>query len=419
MALLRSLFGEEAEILYERDFQALLLANVLGPLGAGVVSPILDSLIDPFAVSAANVGLMISFYTAPPIAIIPIVGALADRYGRKPILVGSLVLFGVAGSAIGFTTDFRVVLLLRLLQGVAFGGITPIIITSIGDIYAANEEATAQGIRFTGSGLSSTVFPLLSGVLVVIAWQYPFFLYAMALPFAVAVYRWFDEPTDADDAATSVADGGDRRSRLHALFLLVRQRRVFAMIVARGLPIFVWIGFLTYNSIIVVQFMDGTPTQAGILVAVGSLTYATAASQAGRITSMFDSRLYPLVGANACLGVGFAIFLFTPFLPIAGVGIAIVGVGFGLTLALYRSIITGLASESLRGSLVSLAEAFGRVTATGTPILMGGVIAVAAPRLGLASAVRVAGLGAAVVAGAGGVICLRLASTSPPVHHEE
>ena len=421
MAPLESLFGDDAAVLRDRDFQTLLLANVLPPLGAALLSPILDSLIEPFGTSTADIGLLISFFTAPAIVVIPVAGALSDRYGRKPVLVAALVLFGVAGSGIAFTTEFRVALVLRLFQGAGFGGITPVIITSIGDIYTDTAEATAQGIRFTGSGLTQTVFPLLSGALVAVAWQYPFLIYAMALPVAAVVALRFEEPTRADGgdgADEAVAENGPEGSRLRALLGLVRQRRVAALVVARGLPLTVWIGFVTYNSIVVVRFLGGTPTVAGGLVAVGSLAYAAVASQAGRVTARFDSRLYPLVAANLCLGAGFVLFLLAPSLAVAGVGIAVSGAGFGLALALYRSIITGLAGESLRGSLVSLAEAFGRVVATATPILMGGAIAVATPRVGLVSAVRVAGLAAAAVGGLGGALLLLVASRSPPVRHE-
>ena len=426
VAPLEALFGDDASVLHDRDFQTLLLANVLPPLGGALLSPILDSLIEPFGTSTADIGLLMSAFTAPAIVVIPVAGALSDRYGRKPVLVAALVLFGLAGSAIAFTTDYRVALVLRLFQGAAFGGITPVIITSLGDIYEGTAEATAQGIRFTGSGLTQTVFPLISGALVALAWQYPFLIYAMALPVAAVVALRFEEPTkrDGSGGAATAGDGsGDdaefETSRLRALADLVRQRRVAALVLARGLPLTVWIGFVTYNSIVVVRFLDGTPTQAGGLVAVGSLAYATVASQAGRVTARFDSRLYPLVAANLCLGAGFALFLLAPSLVVAGVGIGVSGAGFGLTLALYRSIITGLAGESLRGSLVSLAEAFGRVIATATPVLMGWVIAVGTPRVGLEASVQAAGLGAAAVAGVGGVCCLLVASRAPPVRHGE
>jgi MFS family permease len=432
VAPLEALFGDDASVLGDRDFQTLLLANVLPPLGGALLSPILDSLIEPFGTSTADIGLLMSAFTAPAIVVIPVAGALSDRYGRKPVLVAALVLFGVSGSAIAFTTDYRVALALRLFQGAAFGGITPVIITSLGDLYEGTVEATAQGIRFTGSGLTQTVFPLISGALVAVGWQYPFLIYAMALPVAAVVALRFEEPTGRDDpggddgaedrgrrTTDGENDAGMERSRLRALATLVRQPRVAALVVARGLPLTVWIGFVTYNSIVVVRFLGGTPTQAGGLVAVGSLAYAAAASQAGRITARFDSRLYPLVAANLFLGSGFALFLLAPSLAVAGVGIAVSGAGFGVALALYRSVITGLAGPSLRGSLVSLAEAFGRVVATATPILMGGVIAVGTPRVGLESAVQVAGLGAATVAGVGGVCCLLVASRAPPVRHGE
>lgn len=418
MDLLRSLFGDDVEIVHDQNLQMLLLANTVPAMGTGLLSPILDSLIDPLGTSAADIGLMLSFFTAPSIIMIPITGMLCDRYGRKPILIVSLLLFGAAGSAIAFTTEYRIALGLRLLQGAGFGGILPTIITSIGDIYSGTEEATAQGIRFTVSGLGFTVFPFLSSILVAIAWQYPFFVHALSFPIALVVYLSFTEPARLDNTISNVTRDGDAQSQLSAVFGLVARRRILMLILARGLPMVVWIGFLTYNSIVVVQVLNGTPLQAGALVAVASFTMMGAASQAGRISATFNSRLYPLVGAHICLGVGFATFLYAPLLSIAGIGLLIVGVGVGLTLSLYRSVITGLVDDTLRGSLVSLAETSGRITSTVTPVLMGWIIAVAQPQIGIGPAIQMAGLGAAVVGGAGGVIALLVVKMSPPIHPE-
>jgi len=406
-----SLFGSDAAVLQEDEFRILLLANVFPVLGTGVVSPILDSLTGPLGANPADLSLLISVFSAPSIVVIPVAGLLADRYGRKPILVAALTLFGLAGTAIAFTTDFTVVLVLRALQGVAFAGISPVIITSIGDLYDERTETTAQGIRFTGSGLSSALFPLLSGLLVVAGWQYPFLLYFLALPCALVVYRWFEDPHDGRES-TTVTDGGQARSQLGALVRLVRQPRVFAFVIARGLPVATWFGFLTYNSVVVVRFTDASPSTAGLLITVASLAYAATASQSGRILQRFPNQWYPLIGANVCLALGFVVFLLVPGLPVKAVGIAVTGVGFGILLSLYRSIITGLADDSLRGSLVSLGEGFGRIVATVTPILMGVTIAVAQPHVGIEAAVQAAGVGAALVSGGGGVLCLLVARSA-------
>jgi hypothetical protein len=72
--------------------------------------------------------------------------------------------------------------------------------------------------------------------------------------------------------------------------------------------------------------------------------------------------------------------------------------------------VTGFASGPLRGKIVSLAEAGGRITATLTPIAMGGVIASATPLTGFGGAVRLAFLLIGAVGGLGGVLCVGVAS---------
>lgn len=446
VAPLDLLLGDETEVLADPSFQLLLVANLMAPLGTALVSPLLSSLTGPFGVSETQVGLLISAYTAPPIVTIPLAGVLADRYGRKPLLVAGLLLFGTAGSAIALTTDFTVALALRFLQGVGFAGLTPMIITSIGDLYRGTTEATAQGVRFTTSGVYQSVFPLVGGALVGIAWQYPFLIYAMAFPIAGAVAWWFPEPADLpaadgtgaapvagdgsagqrsatdgparDGPADPKPDGGaserpDRREQLRQLGRLLAHRRVLAVIVARGLPMFIWIGFLTYNSIVVVGLLDGTPTAAGLLVTVNSVGLAIGASQAGRISAWFDSRLWPLIGANVGLGGGLAVVTLSPSVPVAAVGATALGVGFGVALSLTRSLTTALAPPSLRGGLVSVAESVGRLTSTVAPVVMGAAVAAAVPLVGFDAAVRLTGVGVGVVFAAGGSLALVVAAVSP------
>jgi len=407
------LVGENADILGERQFQLLLLANTLAPLGTSLLSPILDSLIEPFGTSATSVGLVISVFTAPAIVLIPITGVIADRYGRRPVLLFGLLCFGAGGSAIVLTSEFRLVLFLRLLQGVGFAALSPIIITSIGDLYSGPREAAGQGLRFASSGLVLTVFPLAAAALVVLAWQYPFLLHTVAFPIAVAVYVWFEEP--ADPAADEPSRPRSAATQLGNLWSLVSQRRAAAMIVARGTPNIVWLGFLTYNSILVVRVLEGTPALAGVLTALGSLSFAASATQAGRITSYFESRLSLLLGMNVALLCGCAVVFLAPSIWLAFAGIVLLGIGFGVLLSIYRSIMTNLAPPALRGGLVSLGEAFGRVTATVTPIAMGAGIAAGAPRIGFGTSVQLVGLASGVVAATVGIVCLLVVSGAPPL----
>ncbi len=410
---LRSLFGADADVVTEKNFQLLLLVSVLVPFGNGLLSPILDSLIDPYGASPANIGLMISMLWAPSIFIIPIVGVLADRYGRKPVMTPSLILYGVAGTAIAFATDFYIALLLRFIQGIGWAGLTALIVTSIGDFYGGSKEATAQGIRQTGTNLSGSAISLIAGVIVVVAWQYPFLFYALAIPVALAVYLWFDEPSDTHTVA---ADGsGGSESYRRDLYALATKPRVLGILIARCLPIVVWIGFTTYNSIIVVRILGGTPAQAGLLYALGSLAVAVAASQAGRATAFFRSRYQVLIVMNALLGIGFVVTVLASSLVVVIGGVIVMGVGFGMGLPLLRSLLTAFASESLRAGLVSLGSTGGRVTGFLTPIVMGGLIGLLTPELGFTLAVQVTGLGVSVLGGGGALVCVLIARVASPV----
>ena len=411
MDLGKLVFGDEAPIIRQRNFQLLLVAALPPVLGNTLISPILDSLIEPFGATPVSISLMISVFSAPAIVMISVAGGLADRFGRKQVLSTSLLLFGLCGTAIAFTADYEVVLVLRFVQGIGFSGVIPVIITSIGDLYTGEREATGQGIRFMASGLSGAVFPLAAGVLVLLAWQYPFLLYAMAIPTALALHRWFDEPerTSRDRSAGPAVEG----SYLRELFDLGRRRRVLALVLARATMPMIWVGFLTYNSLIVVRLIGETPVEAGLLATVGFGTFALAASQAGRVASRVSSPFYPLVAANLGLAVGFGVVLFAPGIVEAALGMTVAGLGFGLVGALYRSLLTGLAPPRLRGGLVSLGEAGARVTITVTPLAMGGVIGLATPTHGFAGSLRLAGVGVAVLGAGCGIACLLVARSAP------
>ncbi|MFB6122896.1 MAG: MFS transporter [Haloferacaceae archaeon] len=400
MGYLQTFFGEDADLVYDRGFQGLLLASVVSPLGSSVVSPLLDTLTGVYGVSEAQIGLLMAAFTAPAIVVIPLVGVLSDRYGRVPILTSGLVLFSASGVALAGTTGFRVALLLRFLQGVGYAGIAPVLIAAVGDLYAGDREATAQGLRFTVVGVSLTVFPLVAGLAVAFAWQYPFLLFALGLPAAVAVFLLLDEPSEGRDRpaeSTAGGEGGDA-STLRGLLTVFRRPAVAATVVGRTVLSFLWFCFLTYNSIVVVQLLDGTAGRAGVLVALASAASALGATQVGRLTAAFETRRSPLVGGTLACAVGLATLGVAPSLVVAGVGSLCIGLGFGVVLSLYRSLATALPPETLRGSLVSVVESVGRVGSTTAPLVVGALVALSRPALGFGGAVRYTLVGVAAVA---------------------
>jgi MFS family permease len=396
------LAGDDASVVDDRGFRVLLLASVASPLGASVVSPVLDSLTTPFGVSEAQIGLLMAVFTAPAVLLIPVVGVVSDRYGRKP--AGGLTLFGAAGVSITLTTDFTTVLALRLLQGIGYAGVAPVLIASVGDLYEGAREATAQGLRFTTVGASATVFPLLSGLLIGVAWQAPFVLYAVALVAAVVVVLVFEEPQVA-------ADGGERPGwSVGALVSLARRPDVAATLVGRAVPSFLWFVFLTHNSLLVVRVLGGTPGHAGAVVALGSITSSLGSTQVGRLTARFDSRRVPLLGSLAVMAAGVAVVGLAPSIAAVAVASGVAGAGFGVVLTLYRSTLSAVATDDVRGGLVSTGESIGRLGSTVAPVVLGVIVATTRADLGFAGAVRLATVGPTLVAAVAGLVAVVVAT---------
>ncbi|MFC7174843.1 MFS transporter [Haloplanus litoreus] len=344
MIRIEHLLGEEAVILQDEDLRLLLLANAIGALGTALVSPILESLTGPLNVSAAEVGLLVTAVAAPSIVFIPVMGLLSDRFGRKPLLVVGLLLFGIGGVGIAFTTHFRVILGLRVIQGIGFSSVTPNIITCLGDIYDGNAEATAQGVRFGVSGASQAVFPAIAGVVVVGSWQYPFLIYGLAFPVAAVVAVRLDEPTDGGDASTEPKSRTTKEYVADLLGLACR-RRAAAYIFARAVVVLPFITFLTYNSLIVIRLQAGSAGQAGLVVALFSVTRHRGDTDRPHPQSVRQpddtARRGERVSGRRAAG-----FAASPSVIAAVPAVAAIGIGVGLTFSMYRSIITGLAPNS-------------------------------------------------------------------------
>jgi MFS family permease len=398
------IFGDHADAIRDTELQVLLLAGITAPLSVSLISPLFDILIEPFGATPSTIGLLVSAYTAPALFVIPLGGVLSDRYGRKPVLIAGLVLFGFAGTAIAAVSEFRTVLALRVLQGVGSAGISPIVITSIGDLYSDAEAATGQGLRIGAVGGAQTVFPPLAAALAIFAWQFSFLLYGMAIPIAFVVYRYFEEPS-VDDYDTA----GDR-SYFRQLFLLAIRPRVFPVLVAYAGPVFLYFGFQAYVSVHVVRILDGTPRGASVVVALFSIVYAVAATQTGRIAERFAGRYRPLVGSNIVMTAGLAGFAFAPTFPASVLAGAVFGAGYGLTSSFYRSVLPEFAPSSLRGGLVSAAETLGRAGATIAPIVVGALIGLLGPIMGFNDAIRWAIFGIGGAAGLLGVIAVSIAA---------
>jgi EmrB/QacA subfamily drug resistance transporter len=157
-----------------------LMAVIAAVSGLNVAQP---ELAVAFDASQTQVLWFINIYTLGLSALLLPLGALGDRWGRKPMLLAGLVVFGVASVMAGVATSSWLMLVARLLSGVGAAMIMPITLAVITSTFPDAERAKAIGIWTGVAGGGGILGMYLSAVLVDLAsWRWLF-----ALPVALVV----------------------------------------------------------------------------------------------------------------------------------------------------------------------------------------------------------------------------------------
>ena len=124
-----------------------------------------------------------SAYLLTSTTTVPLFGKLADLYGRLRIYLICVVIFLVGSALCGAATTFDQLVLFRALQGVGAGGVMPISITLVGDIYTLEERGRMQGVFSAVWAFASLVGPVIGGVVTdSISWRWVFYF---TIPFGV------------------------------------------------------------------------------------------------------------------------------------------------------------------------------------------------------------------------------------------
>ena len=100
----------EAKLYRDRNLQIIFGVTLMAVLGVSSITPAFPRMAEEWGVTVQAIGLLITAFTFPGIVLAPFIGILADRLGRKRILVPSLFLFGFAGGACALTSDFNIIL---------------------------------------------------------------------------------------------------------------------------------------------------------------------------------------------------------------------------------------------------------------------------------------------------------------------
>ncbi|MEP6815120.1 MAG: MFS transporter [Marmoricola sp.] len=132
---------------------------------------------------------IISGFLLGYVAMLPLIGRIADIRGRVPVLVASLVVFGFGSMVTALAFDLPSVVTGRFLQGVGGGGLVPATLALVADLYPVERRAVPLGVVSAVQEVGSVLGPLYGAVVLYVAdWEAIFWLnMAVGLVLAAAL----------------------------------------------------------------------------------------------------------------------------------------------------------------------------------------------------------------------------------------
>jgi EmrB/QacA subfamily drug resistance transporter len=397
----------------------VMLAMFVAAMEATVVSTAMPTVVEKLG-GIELYGWVSAAYMLTATVTMPLYGKLADLYGRKPVMLSGMALF-VAGSMLSGLSQTMVQLIaFRAVQGVGAGGLQPVAMTIIGDVFRPAERARMQGLFGAVWGVAAMSGPLLGGLIVrALSWRWVFYINVPAAVVSAALLvTFFHEPVKKKDHALDVAGtmalasavvaillgasrvapaltlplGAmllvgfvlvERRAREPVLSVALLARRIMAVSsVAGALVGSVMSSTLVYLPLYVQAVMGGTPTEAGATVAPMLIGWPIASTLSGRLLPRTGYRPLVRVGFSVVCGTSVMIaLLLRARASTTALGATMFAMGAGM----------GLANTALLIAVQESASWEERGVATASTMFfrtIGGAIAV-----GALGAVLVAGVG--------------------------
>lgn len=347
----------------DTNLQILFGITLTAVLGVAIITPAFPNIIQELNISPQDVGLLITVFTFPSVILTLALGILADRFGRRKVLIPSLMLFGLAGGACAFARDFNLLLILRFFQGIGAAPLLFLTITIIGDLFSNGARTTAIGYYTSILNVGMASYPAVGGALAMVGWYYPFTLSVIAIPVGLLVLFSLKNPEPKKKQHL--------KKYLYNAWQIIKNRQAVGLFVVAIITFIIFYGsYLTYFPLLMGNSFGASSLIIGLIMASMSLTTAFTSLQLGKLTKFYSEKNL-IKTAFILYALAFVIIPFVPNLWLLLVPAMIFGIAHGINIPSRVTLLAGLAPMRHRAAIMSMNEMAVRLGQTLGPLLMG------------------------------------------------
>ncbi|MGK9477717.1 MFS transporter [Melioribacter sp. OK-6-Me] len=346
-----------------KNLRIIYAITLISVMGVASITPAFPDIAAYFNLSGKEIGLLIVFFTLPGVILTPILGILADRYGRKNVLVPSLLLFGFAGIACFFAGKFEYLLILRFIQGAGAASLGSLNVTLIGDLFKGSQRAAAMGYNASVLSIATSAYPLIGGLLASIRWSYVFILPAFAIPVAFIVI------TNLDSSETPHTQTL-REYLSNALRTIKSLDAIILFSISLVTFILLYGSYLTYLPFLLNKTYKFNSAHIGTIMSIMSFTTAIVSSRLGKLSTILSYKKIMFI-SFLFYGTALITLSLSHTISLLILSIIIYGVGQGLNLPTIQTLLSSIAPFEYRAVFMSVNGMVLRAGQTIGPALMG------------------------------------------------
>ncbi|HEJ9486251.1 TPA: tetracycline efflux MFS transporter Tet(H) [Proteus mirabilis] len=340
----------------------ILLITVLDAIGIGLIMPVLPTLLNEFVsenILATHYGVLLALYATMQVIFAPILGRLSDKYGRKPILLFSLLGAALDYLLMAFSTTLWMLYIGRIIAGIT-GATGAVCASAMSDVTPTKNRTRYFGFLGGAFGVGLIIGPMLGGLLGEISAHTPFIFAAISHSILLILSLLFFRETQKREAfvanstpqnqtASNSVTGFIRKS----LYFWLATYFIIQLI--GQIPATIWVLFTQYR-------FDWNTTSVGMsLAALGVLHIFFQAVVAGKLaqkwgekTTIMISMSIDMMGCLLLAWIG-QVWVILPALICLAAG----GMGQPALQGYLSKSVDDNAQGKLQGTLVSLTNITG------------------------------------------------------------
>jgi len=343
----------------------ITLATFAASLSGRALDPVLPHIADEFGVSIATAASFAAVFAFTFAAVQPALGAAADLFGKARLMIGCLVLLGLASVLGAMATSFSLLFATRILAGIGSGGVFPIALGLTSDLVGPDKRQVAIGRTLAGSMTGNLLGASFSGLIGdFLGWRGVLAVLGLLVIVAsVAVTVGFRGAALAPDPAKM-----DLAALKHGYRTIFRNPNAlcYGAVFVEGCCV---LGLFPFIAAFLFELGEKSLAIAGLVIAgfaVGGLLY-----------TMTVSRFLPRIGVNgmmiagaALVGLQLAVTAFGPGWKFQAISLLLMGWGFYMIHGSLQVFASELSVEA-RATALSLHSFFFFMGQTVGPIAYG------------------------------------------------